>query len=132
MRSGLWRSTLSVEETAAGIIGIANEHMAKAIREISVNGVMIRRILCWPVLVARVGFTFVLWQRRCACIRLTVPPGRCALRPWRVAHWANANMGISMDGIEISALGGNGNLESRATEVSVGRLSGRIGLQARR
>ena len=28
---------LSVEETAAGIISIANEHMAKAIREISVN-----------------------------------------------------------------------------------------------
>ena len=28
---------LSIEETAAGIIGIANEHMAKAIREISVN-----------------------------------------------------------------------------------------------
>lgn len=28
---------LTIEETAAGIIGIANEHMAKAIREISVN-----------------------------------------------------------------------------------------------
>ena len=44
-------------------------------------GVMIRLILCWLVSVAREVFTFVPWQRRCACIRHWCPPGAVCSPP---------------------------------------------------
>ena len=113
---------LSVEETAAGIISIANEHMAKAIREISVNrgydpadfvlasfggagGLHVCALaeamrMHQALVPARGGVLSALGM-------LMAPRGRQLTR----------TLGISMDGIEISALeGAIADLESRATE----------------
>ena len=113
---------LSVEETAAGIISIANEHMAKAIREISVNrgydpadfvlasfggagGLHVCALaeamrMHQALVPARGGVLSALGM-------LMAPRGRQLTR----------TLGISMDGIEISALeAAMADLESRATE----------------
>lgn len=113
---------LSVEETAAGIISIANEHMAKAIREISVNrgydpadfvlasfggagGLHVCALaeamrMHQALVPARGGVLSALGM-------LMAPRGRQLTR----------TLGISMDGIEISALeAAIADLESRATE----------------
>lgn len=113
---------LSVEETAAGIISIANEHMAKAIREISVNrgydpadfvlasfggagGLHVCALaeamrMHQALVPARGGVLSALGM-------LMAPRGRQLTR----------TLGIAMDGIEISALeAAMADLESRATE----------------
>jgi len=113
---------LSVEETAAGIISIANEHMAKAIREISVNrghdpadfvlasfggagGLHVCALaeamrMHLALVPARGGVLSALGM-------LMAPRGRQLTR----------TLGIAMDGIEISALeAAMADLESRANE----------------
>ena len=113
---------LSVEETAAGIISIANEHMAKAIREISVNrghdpadfvlasfggagGLHVCALaeamrMHQALVPARGGVLSALGM-------LMAPRGRQLTR----------TLGIAMDGIEISALeAAMADLESRANE----------------
>ena len=113
---------LSVEETAAGIISIANEHMAKAIREISVNrgydpadfvlasfggagGLHVCALaeamrMHQALVPARGGVLSALGM-------LMAPRGRQLTR----------TLGIAMDGIEISALeAAMADLECRSTE----------------
>ena len=83
MRSGLWRRKLRcpLKKRLPALSVLPMSTWLKQSGRSRLTGVMIRRILCWPVLVARVGFTFVLWQRRCACIRLWCPPGAVCSPP---------------------------------------------------
>ena len=113
---------LSVEETAAGIISIANEHMAKAIREISVNRGYDPADFVLASFGGAGGLHVCALAEAMRMHRALVPARGGVLSALGMlmaprGRQLTRTLGIAMDGIEISALeAAMADLESRATE----------------